>query len=362
MRKIIICGGHLKPSLVALDALKGKNLDIVFFGRKVVTEGSKNPSAEFKEVTSRNIKFVDIKTGRLQRNFSRYTIPSLFKIPFGFVQSFIYLVVERPRLVVSFGGSISFPVVFAAWLLKIPAISHEQAVVPGLSNRLNSHFVKKMFLTFEETKKYLKGDKVEVIGNLIRNKQSTKLDPKLSLFLRAEKQLILVSGGNQGSHFINKIIFENFKLFDSFNLLHQVGTANFKEDHAKAASIKNPNYLWVPYLANEQMETIFKQAYIVISRSGANTVWDLAQAAKIAILIPLPHTAGSEQEENAKLLEAAGSAIVISQQEANGRSLGEALERIKKNYQKYQKSASELSKSLPENATKIFTDYILKQV
>ena len=105
MKKIVICGGHLTPALALIEKLEShKRPEIVFFGRKKTTARSQNSSLEYEIAKKHQIKFYSINAGKLQRKFTRYTLLWLVKIPVGFIQSFIYLLLERPNLVVSFGG------------------------------------------------------------------------------------------------------------------------------------------------------------------------------------------------------------------------------------------------------------------
>jgi UDP-N-acetylglucosamine--N-acetylmuramyl-(pentapeptide) pyrophosphoryl-undecaprenol N-acetylglucosamine transferase len=358
MKKILLCGGHLTPAQALVENLvKEKDLEIYFFGRKFVTEGNKNLSAEFKQISNYNVVFKNIVAGRFQRHLSKYTLISLIKIPVGFIQSFFLLLFIRPKLIVSFGGSISFPVIFCGWLLGIESITHEQAVVPGLSNRLNGLFVKKIYGSWKESLNYYPKEKTVVIGNLVRGSLLKGTAKKLRL---PKKHTIFITGGNQGSHFLNTFVFENIKKLSSFNIIHQVGTANFKGDHDKAKSIKQNGYLWYDYIKPETLKSIFDAAQIIISRAGANTVWELALLGKVAILVPLLHSAGSEQAKNASILQSAGSAIVIGQKEANSGKILESIEKIQADYGKMLKSAENLAKTLPHGADKILASDIKK--
>ena len=209
MKKIVISGGHLSPALSLIDKLNGqKDLEIIYFGRKLSTEGTKNYSAEYLVIKEKGIKFIAITAGRLQRKFTRYTFYSLLKFPIGFLQTFFHLLTIRPALIVSFGGYLSTPVVFCGWLLGIGSVTHEQAVIPGLATKINSLFVKRIFLSWQESKKYFPDSKSEVIGNLVRGSiYKTKAKSKIiSNFLIKSKNLIYITGGNQGSHIINKVI------------------------------------------------------------------------------------------------------------------------------------------------------------
>lgn len=358
--KIVICGGHLTPALALIEALEKKGYQIIFFGRKIATDGSDNLSAEFREISKRGIPFIDIVSGRLTRKFTKYTVSSLLKIPFGFLLSLFYLAKYRPSLVVSFGGYLSTPVVFGAWLLGIDSITHEQAVVPGFANRINSLFVKKIFLTWPESQNYFPRGKRQVIGNPQPFSRSTKIpgDKKIRAFLAKKGDLILITGGSQGSHVINSLIFDNVDLFDKFLVFHQTGTANWRGDHAQAAKIKRANYLAVDYVSPRDIGALLTRSKLIISRSGANTVWDLAALAKPAILIPLPIAAGDEQTKNARILETAGSAIIISQKDLSRQTLKEAIAKINENLPDFEKNAKAFQKTLPQNSAEKLIQYI----
>lgn len=361
--KIVLCGGHLTPALALIDCLKNKNgIEIIFFGRKSVTEGTKNYSSEYLELAKSNVTFVSITTGRLQRKFTKYTIPSLLKIPIGFLESLYYLAKHRPNLIVSFGSYHSVPIVFAGWLLGIDTISQDQATIPGLSTKINSLFSKKIFLTWRESLEYFASAKSEVVGNLIRESifKKTPSDLKINKFLNTNNKLIYITGGNQGSHFLNKITFEILPKLANTKIIHQVGSTNFEGDLDKAKKIKNVNYLALSYIESQNIGGILQKADLVIGRSGANTVWELATLAKVAILIPLPHSASGEQNKNAKILERAGSAIIISQDQATPKRIISEIKEIFKNYSIYQKNAKAFSKKIPKNAADKITSFILK--
>jgi len=362
MTKIVLCGGHLTPALAQIEELKKtKNFEILFFGRKYATEGSRNQSSEYRIIKNLKIRFYPITTGRLQRKFTKYTVFSLLKIPIGFLQSFIYLLILRPKMIISFGSYLSVPVVICGWLLGIDSIAHEQASVPGLATKINSLFVKKIFLSWRQSLDFFPSEKTEVIGNLIRKSifSSHATSKDVASFLKKSKNLILVTGGNQGSHFLNKFVFGNLNLFKDFFILHQVGTVNYMGDFDWAKTIKKKNYLAVDYLKSQDFGAVLGKAKIVICRSGANTVWELALCKKPAILIPLPISAGSEQLKNAQILENAHLAKIINQKDLSPKRLKDALGEIFTNYSNYLETANRFQKTLPKNASAKLSAYIL---
>lgn len=324
-------------------------------------EGVKSKSAEYRLISQKSIKFIAITAGRLQRKFTRYTIPSLFKIPVGAVQAFYNLVIIRPDVVISFGGYLSTPVVISAWLLGIDCVVHEQATVPGLANRINSLFAKKIFLTWLATRNYF-SVKAQIIGNLTRDaiKNTEARDGQIRQFLKKSKKLIFVTGGNQGSHFLNLKAFDLLPHLGDFSVIHQVGTTNYEGDFDRAAKIKKPNYLAIDYLDSGNIGAVLNRADLVIARSGANTVWDLAVLAKIAIFIPLPISASGEQEENSKILEKAGSAIVIPQKHASTQKILEAISILSNESSAYRQKARQFAKTLPKDAADTLAKTLLE--
>lgn len=365
MTKIVICGGHLTPALALIEQLEGKKgIEIIFFGRKYATEGSANTSAEFKETSSLNVKFINITAGRLSRKLTTHALVSFLKIPLGFIQSFYYLLKYRPKLIVSFGGYLSFPAVFCGWLLGIKSITHEQASIPGLANKLNSLFVEKIYTSFDQSEKYFPKEKTQTIGNLTRktifNKKSQ--NSKIAVFIKSHSPYILITGGNQGSHFINNLILKTPKLLSEYPIFHILGTANFKNDHQKAKAIKNKNYFSCDFVTSEDIGPVFENAQFLIGRSGANTVWELAILGKPAIFIPLPHAASGEQEANARILEKAGSAVIVNQKDVDSQKLAVLIKEFKHNLSSYSKSAQNYKRSIPVAAASRLRDEVSKLV
>lgn len=364
MKKIVICGGHLTPALALIEELTppgSSDLKIFFFGRKYSAEGSNNLSLEFQEINKRDIRFIQITAGRLQRKLTRFTFLSILKIPIGFLESFLYLMKIRPDLIISFGGYLSPPVVFCGWLLGIDSIIHEQTSNPGLANRFNSLFAKKIFLTWPQTKKYFDSSKSKVIGNLARKSLFNKSprNKEISDFIKRSKNYIFITGGNQGSHFINRLIHNSQLMLKNYKLIHQLGTINYKNDHEQAQKLKKSNYLPLPLVGPDDIGLVIANSSFVIARSGANTVWELAILKKPSILIPLPISANQEQNSNAQILKEAGSALLLDQKNLTPDLLTNQVEKISRKLPKYEKSAQEFSKTLPKDSAKILANFII---
>jgi len=139
--KIILTGGHgATTALATIEEIirRGKKTEIYWVGVKKAMEGSKVPSLESVMKTKSQVTFKPIIAGRLQRKFTLWTIPSLLRIPFGFVHALYILLSIKPSVILSFGGYAAFPLVFWGRLLGKPIIIHEQTSKVGRSNKLSS--------------------------------------------------------------------------------------------------------------------------------------------------------------------------------------------------------------------------------
>ncbi len=331
IKKVVIIGGHATPAIALIDALEKKsNLHIYFFGRKYSTEGDEAPSIEFKFLSDRkNVIFVPITSGRLQRSFTVHTIPSLAKIPIGFLQSFFYLVRIRPSVVVGFGGYLSVPIIISAAILKIPIFVHEQTSIPGLSIKITAKFASKIFISFKKSQKYFDPKKTVFSGNLLRKEifSSTPIaDQELNDFLsKKSAKIIYITGGGQGSRILNNFVIDNFDnlLKTQFRFIIQTGSLDNQQSfNILSAKISNHSearsrFLVRQHFSSEQVAGIFQKNPIVFGRSGANTVCEIVFFKLKAIFVPLDIAAGSEQMINAKLLADHDFAKIIPAAELN---------------------------------------------
>ncbi len=330
-KRIVITGGHLTPALAVIDELQKKDSwEIFFLGRKYATEREKTPSVEAQVISDRGIWFFPITTGRFPRHFNRYALLSVFKIPLGFFQALYCLIKIRPRVILSFGGYLSVPVIFWGWVLRIPSLTHEQTTVQGLANTLNACFSRKIAFSWPQSLGKFPKRKAILTGNPIR-KDIFKVNNDLVevLDFPPDLPLVLVTGGNQGSHVINLAIGEILpRILEMTCIFHQSGhlesTGDF-EFLEKARKNLPPRlkkrYHVKKYLVGEEMGTFLNKANLVISRAGANTVSEIAALGKPALLVPLPWLYRDEQTENARLLKSLGIAEILPQEELSGEAL-----------------------------------------
>ncbi|MCL5970734.1 MAG: UDP-N-acetylglucosamine--N-acetylmuramyl-(pentapeptide) pyrophosphoryl-undecaprenol N-acetylglucosamine transferase [Patescibacteria group bacterium] len=314
--KVVIVGGHLSPALSIIQNLNKE--DVYYIGRKHAFEGDKAVSLEYREISRLGLPFFTIKTGRLQRKLTRYTLFSLAKLPVGFFQALRILKKIKPDVVLSFGGYLSIPVGFAAYFLKIPLVLHEQTLEAGLANKILSPFAEKICISWESSLKYFPKEKTVLTGNPIKKEilEVSKLTKKTN-----NPPLIYVTGGSSGSHAINYLISKTIRdISKKYILFHQTGDSQKYKDFDKLLEVKkgleskySKNYIIEKFLDSKTSAEIIRRAGLVIGRSGINTVTELIYLKKPAILIPLPFSQKNEQMKNAKFMEGLGLAEVISQ-------------------------------------------------
>lgn len=353
--KVVVTGTHFTPAQAVIEELRqNPKIELVYFGRLHTLEGDKALSVESQILPKLGVKFIALTSGRLQRRFTRYTIPSLLKIPIGLIQSFYLLLKEQPDVVLSFGGYLSVPVVIAAWCLSIPVITHEQTLVMALANQINAIFAQKILVSFDQ--KYdFPASKTVLTGNPLRKELFTekKLDSKVSRLIdfahRRHLPIIYVTGGNQGSHLINQAIGEILAdLTARAVVIHQTGESKFNDFENLTIQAEglaqSARYLPLKWIDVWDLRVLLKSADLVVSRAGANTLTELALFGVPTLLIPLPFLNRNEQMVNARYFSQAGLAQILPQSQLTGPKLKEEMEKMLKMRQALKKQAAGVKK------------------
>lgn len=360
-------GGHVTPAIALIKELKKRGYDdLIFVGRSTMMEGDKTPSIESVLIPQLGVKFFTITPGRLQRRFSIYTIPSLLRAPLAVLQALALLLRESPQVVVSFGGYVALPVVIAAWILRIPVVTHEQTVVTGLANSIIARFATRIAVSFESSLKYFPAKKVVLTGNPVRPEVFEVRSRRYAFSSR--RPVIYVTAGNQGSHIINVTVAEILpNLLQKNIVVHQAGSAGVTDDFAMLTKLSGSlphelrNYYFLErYIGPEDIGALLGRADLVIGRSGANTVADLAARKVPAIFIPLPFATHDEQTKNARLLVDAGSAVILPQRELTGERLLAVTEMMLENLTKYKKAATNAKRLVRLDAAEKLAGEVLR--
>jgi len=355
--KILVTGGHVTPALAVIDRIREQypSAEIVFVGRKYALDSERTLSLEFKEVTARNIVFYSLHAGRLTRLLSLRSFKSIVRVPVGFIQALRILRKERPARVLSFGGYIALPVAVMAWLLRIPVITHEQTISPGLANRLIGWFSRTIFYSFSESKNAFPPHKSRWVGNPVRSAVNKVI--RKPFIVPLDMPVVYITGGSLGSHSINEHVFAVLSdLLTQAIVIHQTGDTREYADFERAEALRarmhpmfRERYFPVKHVFNDEIGYIYESSDMVIGRAGANTFFELLLLRKPAILIPLPWSAHKEQQKQAELFRAGGLGEVF-EQKGNSRDFLATIFRMLKHLDQYQNKFKSLPFTLKHNA------------
>lgn len=336
--KVLFAGGHAATTAVALiEEVRAEKLNwkIYFIGSKNAVEGKNISTLEFESLPKMGVTFFPLMMGRVQRRFTVWTIPSLLKIPFGFLEALYLLAKIRPNVTLSFGGLSSVPVVIASKIFGIPVVVHEQTAAAGRANLLSGKFANKIALAREESVKYFPGDKTVITGNPVA-KRMFLVGRKTGL---GNPPTIFVTGGSRGAQSINDVIGVILpRLLAGYRVIHQTGEIDIgRFEKIKKLLPKNltDNYRVFARVEPTEVAGIYEKVDIVISRAGANTVSDILASGRPAILIPLPISYLDEQAKNAGFLAKFGFARVVKQDELTVERLLREIREISSNYNKF---------------------------
>ncbi|MFA6995494.1 MAG: UDP-N-acetylglucosamine--N-acetylmuramyl-(pentapeptide) pyrophosphoryl-undecaprenol N-acetylglucosamine transferase [Patescibacteria group bacterium] len=359
-KNILFCGGgtggSVTPLLAVAEELWHENQG---FDQKLIFVGNYDgPEREMVAAFNANIgkmKYIPLISGKWRRYFSLQNFFDIFKIIIAYFQSFSLLRREQPGLIVSAGGFISVPLVWAAATKKIPILIHQQDVRAGLANKLMAPFARVVTVTFEKSLLDY-GIKAIWIGNPV--KQLSLADQELKIeaiknkySLLESKPLVLVVGGGTGSAAINNLIFRAASELSEFcQLLHLTGSGKLP------SNINGSDYYRIREIVTHQdILELMMAAEVVVSRCGLASLTELSALNKPAILIPIPK---SHQEDNAAVFSRAEAAIVLNQNELTSEKLTVEIKRILNDATLKEKLKNNISKVIKKGATQNLTGII----
>ncbi|OHA46526.1 MAG: undecaprenyldiphospho-muramoylpentapeptide beta-N-acetylglucosaminyltransferase [Candidatus Taylorbacteria bacterium RIFOXYD2_FULL_36_9] len=312
-------GGHFYPLVAVAEAInkiaKEENLILpeIFFM-------SDHPY-DMESLVENNISFVSIPAGKIRRYFSLANFFDVFKIFLGIIIAFKKVFSLYPDIVFSKGAYVSFPVLLAARLLKIPIIIHESDSVPGRTNLWASKFAKKIAVSYPDTAKYFADQsKVAFTGNPLRKAVLNVNKNGAHEYLNLEKDIttILIIGGSLGAQIINERILDALpKLVEKYQILHQTGKNNFSEVNKTSEvillnNVNKSRYHSFDYLNDLTLIMAAGAADLIISRAGS-TIFEIATWGVPSIVIPITETNGDHQRKNAFAYARSGAASVIEE-------------------------------------------------
>ncbi|MBD3282549.1 MAG: UDP-N-acetylglucosamine--N-acetylmuramyl-(pentapeptide) pyrophosphoryl-undecaprenol N-acetylglucosamine transferase [Candidatus Portnoybacteria bacterium] len=300
-------GGHTFPMVAVRQAFgSDPNLSFYYLGPDRFSK---------KALMGYDIHRRFIVAGKFRRYFSLMNIVDLFKVIIGIIQSFWHLFLWVPDVVFSKGGYGSFPVVFVAWIYRIPVVLHDSDSRPGLANRVVGRFAKKILISFPESSKYFgKKNKIILVGNPIRKEllEGDREEGRQVFGISSDKPVLLVMGGSQGAQKINEIIINTLpRLLDVCEVVHISGKNNYS--FVDKNTEKMPGYHLYDFLDLEKLKHAYALSDLIINRAGAGSIFEIAALGRASILIPLPKSASDHQKENAYGFASGGRAVVLDQ-------------------------------------------------
>ena len=318
MRKIVLTGGgtlgHVTPHLALIPRLRGAGYEIHYIGTENGMEAPKMRAVE-------GITYHAVKSGKLRRYFSWQNFTDPFRVIAGAFQSARLMGKIRPDVVFSKGGFVAVPVVFGAWLHRIPVLCHESDLTPGLANKLCKPFARRFATTFPECAEAL-GSKAEMTGTPLRPELFTGSRQKgLELTgFDGSKPVLLMMGGSSGAQSVNACLREALPGLSDFDICHICGKGNL--DPALEGT---PGYKQIEFL-DAELPDVLACADLVLSRAGANALCEFQALGRPMLLIPYPKGASrGDQILNAKSLEKRGLCRVLMQEDMNADSLTDAI-------------------------------------
>ena len=294
-------GGHVFPALAVAKLLASQGWEILWLGTKDRMEAQVVPQHGF------NIEFIDIQGVRGNGLIRKLMAP--VKILRSIAQAKTVMSNFKPDVVLGMGGFASGPGGVAAKLAGIPLVLHEQNAIPGMTNKLLSRIATKVMCAFEGT--FDNSVKAEVVGNPIRQElieEYEQADDNNAL-------KVLVVGGSLGAKVFNDLmpnVVANLSSQQAVTVWHQVGRNNLDAVKQAYAKQNQQNMVQVAEFIDD-MQAAYRWADVVLCRSGALTVSELAAMGKPSILVPYPHAVDDHQTLNAQVLVEAGAALLLPQ-------------------------------------------------
>lgn len=348
MKKIILTGGgtagHVVPNLALLPALRAAGFEVHYIGSR--------DGIERGLVESAGVQFYGISSGKLRRYFDFKNITDAFRVVKGIGEARKIIKKIKPDLVFSKGGFVVVPVIFGARLNGVRTIIHESDITPGLANKIVMRYAEKICVSFPETLNFLKPKaraRAVLTGTPIREgiKNGDRFAGlKFAGFVATGKPVLLVTGGSQGAAAINACVRGALpEILQKFRVIHLCGKGNL-------SGISQTDYAEFEYVSDE-MPDIFAAADIVLSRAGANTIFELLALKKPHLLIPLPKSQSrGDQIQNAESFARQGFSAVFPEERLNAQTLCEEIFSLYASREKFSEAMS--AHALTDGVNEVF--------
>lgn len=340
-------GGHIFPALSLMEHIinKDSNNELIYIGNQNRLEATLIPEKGYKFYGLNTYAFSkDIIHDFKNVNYMRIAYKEAKKI----------LREEKIEGVVAFGGYVTFPVILAAHKLNIPVFMHEQNVIPGKVNKVLKALADRIFISFKESTKYLKGDKVIYSGNPTSSRAKLiKAHNKTKIGFNKDKKLIIIVMGSLGSSTVNDKMLSFLKTFKDFDkeVLFITGKSYYE---TMDKDIDLGNSIQIVEFYND-LPALMKSADLIITRAGASTLSEILTTKIPSIIIPSPYVANNHQYYNALDLKNSNLCEMIEEKNLNNDTLRKAIDEVMFNSNKIIKENLE-NVELPESCDIMYNE------
>ena len=325
MKRIVFTGGgtagHVTPNLAILEQMDRDKWEVHYVG---TADGMERDLIEKKP----GITYHAVSSGKLRRYFDWKNFSDPFRVLLGAGQAHNLMRRIRPAVVFSKGGFVTVPVVAGAWLAHVPVILHESDITPGLANKLAMPFASMVCTSFPETAEHIHNKKVLHTGSPVRSSLLTG-DRKKGLALShliGKKPVLMIMGGSTGAQAVNEAVDAALdEILAHFDIIHIRGKENLKPQ------LTQKGYKQFDYVTDDLMH-LMAASDIVLSRAGANAIFEFLALKRPMLLIPYPLDASrGDQILNAKSFQKQGYAEVLMQEDVTTERLVTSLRQLYRN-------------------------------
>lgn len=301
MKHILFCGGgsagHVVPNLAVMNELK-YSCRLSYMGTGGI---------EKKLVLDAGYTFFEVDCPKLVRSLTLKNLKIPFELHNAQKSALAVLEKEKPDLVFSKGGFASYPAIWAAAKLNIPALTHESDLSPGLATKMMAKKCRYVLTSFPETAKLFKNGKC--VGSPMRKEifRGDRARARHKYGFTDEKPVLLVLGGGSGSRALNEAVRSHYKtLAETFQILHLCGKGN-------AVDAAPVGYVQREY--ETDMGSAYAACDYVLCRAGSNTVFEIMALKKPALLVPLQKSSRGDQLQNALYFERRNLCRILQESE-----------------------------------------------
>lgn len=330
-------GGHFYPLIAVAEAVQDLAIERTLIEPELYYIGP--APFDVAAMQERDIRFIRSPAGRMRRYHSIWNIFGVFTTAWGVFLSTLQLYTLYPDVVFSTGGYAAFPTLYAARLLRIPCVIYDADAKPGRVSLWSSKFARWIGVAHPEAAVQFSAkvrDRIARVGHPIRKEIAKPTSDGGHEFLKmgSDVPTIFVIGGSQGARAINEAIIDALPdLVESYNVIHQTGSANFDEvSSITAVVLKNSphadRYRAFGLLNALALRMAAGISSLIVSRAGSGSIFEIASWGIPAILIPIPLDVSHDQTENAFSYARAGGAIVIEQRNLSPHILRAEIDRI----------------------------------